>query len=293
MRPPGAKVILVVLENKNEQPARERPFLARLAREGRYLANYHAVAHPSQPNYIAMVSGSIEGVDRGDTNVTLNRCHLGKNLASWTVYAEGYPGGQDACYLSDHKPYVRKHVPFLSFADVNCDHEDCRQNCTTHIRDFREFASAARSRSLPDFSLVVPNLDNDGHDYQNERANDESLSNQALDVADKWLKDTFEPLLDDPHFRRDVILFVTFDENDDDFNLFGVYPSKNNKVYASVWGGHVIPGPEIITYYDHYDLHRTFEAILGVDARQNCNTVPGEYEPARNFAPVPIGGIWR
>lgn len=98
VRPPGAKVILVVLENKNEQPARERPFLARLAREGRYLANYHAVAHPSQPNYIAMVSGSIEGVDRGDTNVTLNRCHLGKNLASWTVYAEGYPGGQDACY---------------------------------------------------------------------------------------------------------------------------------------------------------------------------------------------------
>lgn len=314
-RPSGAKVVLVVLENKNEPPALKQPFLEKLMKEGRYLAKYHGVAHPSQPNYIAMVSGSIEGVDRGDADVTLERCHIGRNLSSWIVYAEGYPGNEDLCFTGNQKPYVRKHVPLLSFADVNCesapDRDACRKikNCQAHIKrfDFDEFDRAARSGGLPDFTLLIPNLVSDGHDiqdkkdngkvgpdYQGRQANNREESDSALKTADDWLLKNLGSLLDDPNFKRDVILFVTFDENDDDFNLFrGGYPSTGNKVYAAVWGGHVIRGPEVTTYYDHYDLHRTIEAILGVDERRNCETAPGAGAPARKFAPVPIGGIWQ
>ncbi len=102
-RPSGAKVVLVVLENKNEPPALKQPFLEKLMKEGRYLAKYHGVAHPSQPNYIAMVSGSIEGVDRGDADVTLERCHIGRNLSSWIVYAEDY-------ILTTRTPALRKTI---------------------------------------------------------------------------------------------------------------------------------------------------------------------------------------
>jgi hypothetical protein len=200
---------------------------------------------------------------------------------------------------------VRKHVPFLSFADVNCesapDPGACRKikNCQAHIKgfkgfDFTEFHRVARSGGLPDFTLLIPNLESDGHDLNGHLARNGVESESALKAADGWLEKTFGALLDDPSFKRDVTLFVTFDENDDDWNFFrGGYSSIGNKVYAAVWGGHVIPGPEVTTYYDHYDLHRTIEAILGVDERRNCETVPGAGAPARKFAPVPIGGIWQ
>lgn len=293
-KPQGAKIVLIVLENKDDKPAKDRAFLGKLASEGRYLSNYYAVAHPSQPNYHAIASGSIEGVDRGDMNVTLSRCHIGKNLASWAVYAEGYPGDKNTCYLGDDKNgYVRKHNPFASYDDINCESETCREKCTSHIKSFAEFASAATSHSLPDFSLVVPNLDSDGHDYNGKHAKGEVDSGKALDFADKWLAEKFEPLLRDEQFKRDVILIVTFDEDDSDYNLFGVYPSNGNKVYASIWGGHVRPGPDVATYYNHYDLHRTIEAILGVDDRRNCPIESGANTPGRRLAPVVIGGIWR
>lgn len=303
-RPQGAKVVLVVLENKNEEPARERPFLKRLASEGSYLANYHAVAHPSQPNYIAMVSGSIEGVTWGDRNVNLSgRCHLGKKLVRWMVYAEDYPGGDGTCFtdskfeeLSDgrRRSYVRKHVPFLSFDDINCNEERCIKNCTSHVRKFdaEKFKSDARTPNLPDFSLIIPNLDNDGHDFQGKPA-EGSLSGKALDVADRWLSDNFEPLLSDPYFKQNVILIVTFDEDDANYPYRPDSNRDYNKVYTSFWGGHVSQGKIINTYYDHYDLHRTIEAILGVDESKDCSNVSGKSALKRNFAPIPIGGIWR
>ena len=241
--PQGAKVVLVILENTNADEAHDPkyPFLWRLASEGAYLSNYHAVAHPSQPNYVALVSGSTEGVP-GDSPARLNRPHLGQKLASWMVYAEGYPGG--TCDLSlQIGRYVRRHVPFLSFADVQDDPALCR----SHITGFDGFVDTALAHRLPDFSLVIPDLDHDAHD-------------KPLRDADTWLAQNFGKLLDDAGFRRDVILVVTFDESGEKWP----YTNRNdNRVYAALWGAHVVPG-EVKTVHDHYDLLRTLEAILGL-----------------------------
>jgi len=293
----GAKVVLVILENKHADDALKQPFLRALAEKGRYLSNYYGVAHPSQPNYVALVSGSIAGVD-GDAPATLNRDHLGKRLSdrgfSWKVYAQGYPTGQ--CYLKEKylRPdssdaihlktiYVRRHVPFLSFADINCEDKKrddvearrrCEELCKTHITDFEAFKNDADSHSLPDFSLVIPDLYNDAHDKRSPEAD-------ALSQADDWLMENFKTRLDDPKFKKNVIFIVTFDENDDNWP----YPKVNNKVYLALVGEHVIPDSDrkpVAAVYDHYDLHRTIEAIFGLDSQQI----------APNTA-VPIEGIWR
>src|SRR5690242_11202492 len=60
------KVITVVLENTDFERAVNQPFMKRLAQEGALLNNYYAITHPSQPNYIALISGSIHGVDHND-----------------------------------------------------------------------------------------------------------------------------------------------------------------------------------------------------------------------------------
>lgn len=259
VKPSATKVVLVVLENTSADKARGEKFLGLLAASGAYLANYHAIAEHSQPNYIALVSGSSAGVD-DNSPVRLDRAHLGQRLRSWMTYAEGYPAG--TCDLSTAiGPYVRKHVPFLSFADVQDNKEFCRQ----HITGFDQFGVAARTHSLPSFSLVIPDLNHDAHD-------------KPLRDADAWLERNFSDLIHDAEFRRDVLLIVTFDESDRKWPyLWG----NRNRVYTVLWGDDVMPA-EVKTRYDHYDLLRTIEAIFDL--------TPMSTEDAKAR---PIGGIWR
>ena len=246
-RPHAAKVVLVILENKNASEAHDptNHFLWRLATDGAYLSNYYGIAHPSQPNYVALISGSTEGV-HGDSPARLDRAHLGQRLqeklgpSSWMSYAEGYPSG--TCNTNNKiGRYARSHEPFMSFTNI----QDNPDLCTNHITGFNKFLVAARTHSLPSFSLVIPNLDHDAHD-------------KPLRDADEWLEENFADLLDDAEFKRDVILVVTFDEN----GARRPYLNRHdNKVYTALWGGHVIRGT-IMKVYDHYDLLRTIEAIF-------------------------------
>lgn len=261
--PNAPKVVLVVLENKNPEAAENDnlQFLSRLRREGAYLTQYYGVAHPSQPNYVALISGSTKGVD-GDSPARLERPHLGQKLQSWMVYAEDYPKGGCNTSLSINR-YVRRHVPFLSFADVQ---DDKNSICREHISDFDDFVSAAMAHRLPSFSLVIPNLDHDAHDAD-------------LADADAWLAKKFFPLLNDPGFKREVILIVTFDEND---AWWPYFDRNDNRVYTVLWGDHVIPKKTSTTVYDHYSLLRTIEAMFDLSP---MSTGDGK-------AAV-IEGIWR
>lgn len=259
--PYPAKVVLVILENQYADIAhkKELKFLWRLASEGVYLSNYYAVAHPSQPNYVALVSGSTEGVN-GDSPARLDRAHLGHRLPLWMAYAEGYQSG--TCDLSPQREnYVRRHLPFLSFADVQDNPDYCRR----HITDFKSFVATAKAHQLPSFSLVIPDLSHDAHDG-------------SLADADAWLGEQFDSLLEDADFRRDVILIVTFDENGAPWPYFN---HDDNKVYAALWGDHVLQ-TDVKAVYDHYDLLRTIEAILAI--------TPLSTEDSKAHA---ISGIWR
>jgi len=73
------RVMLVVLENASYDEAAKQPFLASLGRRGGLLSNVTAEAHPSQPNYLALVAGSTFGV-RSDHNVDLDASQLGDLL---------------------------------------------------------------------------------------------------------------------------------------------------------------------------------------------------------------------
>ena len=250
-------VVIVILENKNADDAKAQPFMNWMANDGAYLAQYYALTHPSQPNYIAMISGSTAGVP-GDDNVTLDRPHIGR-FVTWKTYAEDYP--ESGCHEEKRiGRYARKHNPFISFADVS-DHDACR-----NIVPFTHFAADFTSGALPQLSLVIPNLDDDAHD-------------QPVRFADGWLTKNFKPLMADPNAWSDTLLIVTFDE--DEKSIFG---GDANRVYAAFWGGAVMPHTVISDVsYDHYDLLRTIEEIFRVPSTL----------AAGDAAAHPIGGIWK
>ena len=253
--PSFKKVVVVVLENTSYDEALAQPFMADLAKRGALLSNYHAVAHPSQPNYVALISGSNAGVP-DDKPVTLSRRHLGDLLEAagktWGVYAEGYPGN---CFLgASAGKYARKHAPFLSFKSVQADAARCAR-----VTDASGFADAVRGGTLPDFSLYIPDLNDDGHDT-------------GAPFADDWLKGAFGPLL--AAWPSDTLLVVTFDEDD----------RKNpaNQVYAALYGASVAPGSVSADSLSHYSLLKTVEQALGLGTLG-----------AGDASAAAISGVWR
>lgn len=237
--PPRFKrVVIVVLENTDFSKAVSQPFLTDLANRGALFTQLAATTHPSQPNYIALVAGSTLGV-LSNASVDLNAQHIGDLLEAsgrgWKVYAEDYPGN---CFTGGFsKGYVRKHNPFISFTNVHTSPQRCARIVNT-----AEFEKDVHSGSLPEYSLYVPNLKNDGHDT-------------GVGFADKWLATKFSNLLNDPAFTTDTLFVVTFDEN------AGGTP---NIVYTVFYGPMVRPGVVSSRSYTHFGLLRTIEDELGL-----------------------------
>src|SRR3954467_12888581 len=86
-------VVVIVMENKEESRvigSRSAPFLNRLARRGGVATQSFGVRHPSLPNYIALVSGSTQGI----TDDRPGRTPNGRKGAH-PAEAAARPGGPD------------------------------------------------------------------------------------------------------------------------------------------------------------------------------------------------------
>jgi phospholipase C len=249
-------VVTIVLENTSAKDALKQPYLSSLLVQGAYLSQYYAVAHPSQPNYIALVSGSVFHV-KDDNDYDINAKHIGNLLVekglTWASYAEAYPGH---CYLGTReKTYVRKHEPFISFKNVQTDPLECAK-----IFSGEQFFKDLASNQLPTYAFYVPDMNNDGHD-------------KGPAFADLWLKNTFGSVFDDQKVMSDTLFILTFDEDD--------YHGSNH-VYMLFLGAGVKKGTRSVERYTHYSTLKTIEDIFHL----------GTLNQHDRDAP-PISDIWR
>jgi hypothetical protein len=258
--PDFTHVVLVVFENKAAtgivgNPA--APTFNALARSYASLTNYDSVAHPSLPNYLALVSGSTHGISSDCVLCVVRARSLADTLAAagktWKTYAEdlpypGFTGGYAGTY-------AKKHDPFLYFQDV----VDSRPR-RDRVVPFTQFARDLRRHRLPDFALVVPNLCNDMHDC-------------SVATGDAWLNTHVVPLLRSPELRGGVV-FVVFDEGPSDVGGGG-------HVEALALGPTVRHGSRFAKATNHYGLLRTIEDAWGLPRLGYSRTG------------TPIGGIWK
>ena len=197
-KPPSfQKVFVIVLENSSAERTLRQPYMKSLLRRGAYLNNFHAITHPSQPNYIAMTSGDVHGIIDNEP-VNLDVKHVGDLLEarrkSWREYASGFPGN---CFAGEkHLRYARRHAPFLSYINVQRDPRRC-----ANIVDAAQLGSDIEKGTLADYSLYIPDIDDDGHQT-------------GVGYADNWLRKTFDAKFTDPRFMKDMLVDITFDEDD-------------------------------------------------------------------------------
>ncbi len=245
------KVVVIVFENTNYNDAIKNPIFKNLAANGALFTNFLAETHPSQGNYISMIAGSTMNV-KNDENIDLDGKHLGDLLEehnlTFKAYAENYPGN---CFTGKSAGrYARKHVPFLSFKNVSTNSSRC-----LNIEKAQNFFSDFKNDSLPNFSIFVPDLIDDGHD-------------SSLAVAGVWLQSTFGALLSDPSKLGDTLFILTFDEATK-------HPTRN-QIYTAVIGKNVIKGALIPQEANHISLLKMIEDEfqLGNLGREDAKALP-------------------
>ncbi len=231
------KVLVIVFENTEYKKAVSQPYFASLTKEGALFTNFKASTHPSQGNYISMIAGSTFNII-SDKNIDLNERHIGDLLEDahkdWKIYAEGYPGN---CFLGKTSgDYARKHVPFLSFTNVQTNPSRCAK-----VVEGKEFFTDFEQGNLKDFSMYVPNLKNDGHDT-------------GVAYGDVWFKKNFDSIFHSPKFPKDLLVVVTFDEG----VLF------NNQIYTLFYGANVAHGAKSNNPNNFYTLLKMYEDELGL-----------------------------
>jgi hypothetical protein len=227
------KVVVVVFENKalgDVLDSGRAPYFDSLASSAASFTDAHGEMHPSQPNYLALFSGSTHGVTDDRCPLTLTGDNLaGQLLAAgetFTGFAEGLPEpGFTGCSDGDYK---RKHNPWVDFGDLPAS---VNQPLSAMPSDYAD---------LPTVSFVVPDMCSDMHD---------------CDVAtgDRWAQEHLAPYVQWAT-AHDSLLIVTFDEDDG---------AKVNHIPTIVAGAgvRVTTSDERI---DHYSLLRTIEDMYGL-----------------------------
>lgn len=246
--------VLIVLENKSfsqiiDNP--DAPYINSLAKNGGVVASYYAVAHPSLPNYLALLGGDTFGVSSDCDDCFINKPSLPDNLEKagykWKAYMESMP---NPCFLGNSGEYAQKHNPFIYFDSVRNNPTRC-----VNIVPYTDLMTDLSSSSLtPNFIWISPNLCNDMHDC-------------SIAVGDKWLSDNVPAILTSPAFtQQNSILLITWDEDDSNSDnhipLIFVSPKVKIGVVAN-------------QNYSHYSLLRTVENAWGLPAlTQNDANAP-------------------
>jgi acid phosphatase len=250
-------VIVVVMENKAKRDVlrnADAPNFNSLASRYAVLTRYRSVAHPSLPNYLALVSGSTHGIHSDCTSCLVSGRNLADTLErarmTWKAYAERLPRPGWTGASAD--PYVKRHVPFLYFRDVLASPARRR-----HVVPLRQLSADLAERRLPDLAFVVPDMCHDMHDC-------------SVREGDAWLGRFLPPLLK----LAESVVFVVFDEAP------RLYP-PTAPVPALALGQVVEPGSQYLAKTSHYGLLRTIEDAWGLPRL-------GLSKRAQ-----PITGIWR
>ena len=249
-------VIWIWMENKPATAvvgSPSAPYITGLAGACASATDYHGVAHPSLPNYLAATSGSVHGVtDDGPPSAhpLSGESVFGQVAAAglqWRAYNESMP---TACAQASAGTYAAKHNPAVYYTAISTE-------CQMFDVGIDQLSTDIAADSLPSFAFVTPNLCNDMHDC-------------PIATGDAWLKGMLPTLLGSAAYKRgDTAIFVVWDEDDG---------SHNNRVPLLVIAPPVKPGTSIATRLDHYGLLRTTEGMLGLAPLGNAASatrIPG------------------
>jgi hypothetical protein len=236
--PAWQHVVWVVMENTGYSGiagAPAAPYLNKLAGKCGLATQFFAETHPSLPNYIAMTSGSPQGIS-DDADPSAHRLsgpsifsQLGRD---WRSLQESMPGN---CAAKTSGLYAVKHNPAAYYTNLDCAAQDVPLGDPPDL--------SAR------FTFVTPNLCNDMHDC-------------SVAKGDAWMAGWLPKVLDSAEYRAGrTAVFITWDED-----------SGPNQVATLVIAPSTPRGTTSARTFNHYSMLRTTEELLGLPPLGGAST---------------------
>ncbi|HET7172874.1 MAG TPA: alkaline phosphatase family protein [Nocardioidaceae bacterium] len=252
---PAFDHVLVVVEENEAANAiygnSSAPYINSLADNGAKFTDSFAITHPSEPNYLALFSGSTQGVTDDSCPHSFGANNLGNQLlasgSSFVGYAEGLPSAGSLVCNDDATNYARRHAPWTNFSDLPASQVGL---------PFSKFPTSYAN--LPAVSWVIPNLCDDMHGDTN--------CSGSVSTADTWLKQNLGAYATWAK-SNNSLLIVTFDEGVD---------ATNNQIATIMYGARVQPGSYSakITHYSVLRMIEDANSLPYLGAAQNANPVP-------------------
>jgi hypothetical protein len=237
-------VVWIVFENKSYSQiigSPDAPYLNGLAAGCGLATDYHGLAHPSLPNYIAMTSGSTQGItddaDPASHPLTDPSIFSQLGLGGWRALQESMPSN---CYPTNSGLYAARHNPAAYYVNISAD-------CA-----LQDVPLGPQPDLSAPFTFITPNLCHDMHSSPCATASADEVA-----AGDAWLAQFLPTLFTTPQYRAgSTAVFITWDE--DDYTTVQHVPTV-------VVAPQVAPGIAVATSFDHYSLLRTTEEMLGLD----------------------------
>jgi phosphatidylinositol-3-phosphatase len=246
--------------------------------------DYHGIQFPSLPNYIALTSGEVppsiggDGVMGRDCKPSatcqstdpsifdqIDATTGGAGPLSWRTYAESMP---KSCTRTNVGEYVARHNPAVYYPDVGAA---CAQfDLPSGSPASGALASDLAAGTLPSYSLLIPNLCNDGHDSCNGVPR---VAEQDATVG-AWMT----TILASPDYRSGRLLVVITADTSQS--------AANGNLLTTILVNPDIPAATTATArFDHYSLLRLDEELLGLPPLANAAGA-ADMAPAFNL-PLP------
>jgi phosphatidylinositol-3-phosphatase len=281
-------LFVIVEENKDYGTiigSPDAPILSHLARTYGVATNFYAEAHPSEPNYVALVGGSTYGIhdDGPYTEHTIDAPNLASQLETahltWKEYEESLPSpGSLALVAADPSGrsappnvlvYASKHSGFINFRSVQRDPDRAEK-----LVGFDQLRIDLESGHAPAFAMIVPNLCNEMHGSEQSGTPEDCRYDHPaalIERGDREVGTLVHEIMTSTLWgaRGNAAIVITFDEDDSGIGRGGGH------IPTVVVTNHGPRGASDATYYTHYSLLRTIEDAFGIhDYLMNANA-PG------------------
>jgi hypothetical protein len=235
-------IVMVIEENHSYSQitdSPDAPYINRLAAQGAVFTQSFGVSYPSQPNYLALFSGSTQGITDNSCPHIFTTPNLGHALLAaeltFAGYSEDLPSvGSLICSVG---LYARKHNPWVNWQDSVANGLPATANVpmTSFPTDYT---------TLPTVSVIVPNQVNDMHNGKNP---------EAIQTGDRWLQEHLAAYVQWAQ-QHNSLLIVTWDEDN----------KKENNRIATLFVGPMVQVGRYDQGITHYNVLRTIEDLYGL-----------------------------
>ena len=235
-------IVMVIEENHSYSQiidSPDAPYINSLAAHGAVFTQFFGGTYPSQPNYLALFSGSTQGITDNSCPHTFTTPNLGHALLAagltFAGYSEDLPSvGSLICSV---ELYARTHNPWVNWqysvtnglpATANLPMTSFPTDCT----------------KLPTVSVIVPNRVNDMHNGKDP---------DRIQTGDRWLQEHLDAYVQWAQ-QHNSLLIVTWDEDN----------KKANNRIATLF---VVPMVQVGRYdqrITHDNVLRAIEDLYGL-----------------------------